>query len=199
MPGGRLLGPAYAPTPAAEPFAPPKPGRSLAGIVGVLVFVVAIAAGVFVFMNKAAGPTFPQSMGGLTKIDDPAMEQTLDMFRAMAESQGVTADMGIYGAGGVPSAALIWVTGADAPDEQDFAEFAEGFNTGLGTGTLDETRRTSEVVDGVTFECAPVVGQPPGSVCLWQEDGVFWMVFELSGANLGSAQDLAVAAHQAAD
>lgn len=197
-PLGRPLGPAYSPLPAPEPLAPPKPGRSLAGVIGVLVFVVAVAAGAFVFLNKPAQPTLPESVGELTKITDPAMESTLEMFRSLAESQGVTADMGIYGSAGIPSAALIWVTGAEAPGDDGFAEFAEGFNTGLGTGSLDETHRTSEVIDGVTFECVPVVGEPPGSVCLWEEDGVFWMAFELSGTNVGSAQDLAVAAHRAA-
>jgi hypothetical protein len=195
---GRPLAPAYAPTPASEPFAPPKPSRSLAGMVGALVFVVAAAAGVFVFMNKPSDPALPQAVGGLTRITDPAIEQTVDMFRSLAESEGVHADMGIYGTAGLPSAALIWVTGAAVPeDEQGFSEFAQGFNTGLGTGSLDETRRTSAVVDGVTFECAPVVGEPPGSVCLWQEGDAFWMAFELSGSDVGSAQDLAVAAHRA--
>jgi hypothetical protein len=166
-------------------------------MIGVLVFVVAVAAGVFVFMNKPSAPTLPPSVGGLTKITDPNIDQTVEMFRSMAESQGVQADIGLYGSAGLPSAALIWVTGAEAPtDGQAFTEFAEGFNTGLGTGTLDQTRRTTETVDGITIECAPVVGQPPGSMCLWQENDVFWMVFELSGTNSGSARDLAVAVHE---
>jgi hypothetical protein len=42
------------------------------------------------------------------------------------------------------------------------------------------------------------VGEPPGSVCLWQEGDVFWMVFELSGSDLGTTQGLAVAAHATA-
>jgi hypothetical protein len=204
-PGGRPVGTAYAPatTPhapatAVEPLAPPRPGRSVAGMIGVLVFVVAVAAGVFVFMNKPSAPTLPPSVAGLTKITDPAIDQTVEMFRSMAESQGVQADIGLYGSAGLPSAALIWVTGAEAPtDGAAFTEFAEGFNTGLGTGTLDQTRRTTETVDGVTIECAPVVGEPPGSMCLWQEDDVFWMVFELSGTGSGtSARDLAVAVHE---
>jgi hypothetical protein len=197
-PGGRPVGTAYAPAPATESFTPSKPARSIAGMIGVLVFVVAIAAGVFVFMNKPSAPTLPQSVAGLTKITDPAIDQTVEMFRSMAESQGVQADIGLYGSAGLPSAALIWVTGAEAPtDGAAFTEFAEGFNTGLGTGTLDQARRTTETVDGITIECAPVVGEPPGSMCLWQEDDVFWMVFELSGgASSGSARDLAVAVHE---
>jgi hypothetical protein len=166
-------------------------------MIGVLVFVVAVAAGVFVFMNKASAPTLPQSVGGLTKISDPAIDPTVEMFRSMAESQGVQADIGLYGTAGLPSAAIIWVTGADAPsDGQAFSEFAEGFNTGLGSGSLDEARRTTEVVDGISIECAPVVGEPPGSMCLWQEDDVLWMVFELSDGSLGSASDLAASVHQ---
>ena len=53
------------------------------------------------------------------------------------------------------------------------------------------------MIGGITYECAPVVGTPPGGVCMWEQDDVFWIVFELSGARMGAAQDLAVAAHDA--
>jgi hypothetical protein len=165
----------------------------------VLVFVVAVAAGVFLFLKDAPDPELPASLGGLPRVTGPQVDAGVEMFRSAAEAEGVSADMAIYGSAQAPTAALVWVTGVGAPmEDDDFSEFADGFNTGLGTGSLDETRRTTNVVDGVTFDCAPVVGTPPGSMCMWQEDGVFWLVFQLSGGNVADAQDLAVAAHQAA-
>jgi hypothetical protein len=163
-------------------------------MLGVLSIVIAISAGVFVVRNQAPNASLPDSFGGLSRIRNAQIDQGVELFRSMAETEGVSADMGVYGVG-APSAALVWVTGVVAPSGDDFAEFADGFNTGLGTGSLDQSRRTSAVVGGVTYECAPVVGTPPGSVCMWEQDDVFWIVFELSGATMGAAQDLAVAAH----
>lgn len=191
--------PVYAPAPTPSPFPEPTPRRGLAGMVGVLVFVVAVAAGVFVFLKDAPDPELPASLGGLPRVSGPQVDAGVEMFRSAAEAEGVSADMAIYGSEVAPTAALVWVTGVATPmDDGGFREFADGFNTGLGTGSLDETGRTTNVVDGVTFDCVPIVGTPPGSMCMWEEDGVFWLVFQLAGGDVGAAQDLAVSAHQAA-
>jgi hypothetical protein len=166
---------------------------------GVLLFVAAVAAGVFLFLKDAPDPALPATLGGLPRVTGPQVDAGVEMFRSAAEAEGVSADMAVYGSAGAPSAALVWVTGVATPmDDEGFREFADGFNTGLGTGSLDETRRSTTVVDGVTFDCTPVVGNPPGSMCMWQEDGVFWLVFQLSGGDVGAAQDLALAAHRTA-
>ena len=33
----------------------------------------------------------------------------------------------------------------------------------------------------MTFVCAPVLGVTPGTICMWQEDSVFWLLFDFSG------------------
>jgi hypothetical protein len=164
-------------------------------MVGLLLVALAVAAGVYVFLNRGASAELPDSFGGLTRIEDPQVEAILDVVRSQAVTEGIDVDMGFYGDAGIPSAALMWVTNADAPStDAAFDEFAGGFNTGLGTGSLDQTRRTSEVVDGITFVCAPVVGTPAANICLWEDEDVWWMLFDLSGSNMNTTQDLAVAA-----
>ena len=178
-------------------IAPPSP-RRLGGMVGALAIVLAIAAGLFFFLHRGPGVELPDSFGGVSRISDPQIEAALDAFRTQASAAGVEADMAAYGQGNVPSAALIWVTGGGVPTADDaWSQFAEGFNSGLGTGSLDDSRKTAETIDGVTYRCAPIQGTTPGGLCLWDEDGIFWILVDLSGAN-AAARDLAVAAHDAA-
>jgi hypothetical protein len=106
--------------------------------------------------------------------------------------------MGLYGTDAFPSVALVWVKDPSvASTDAAWTAFAEGFNQGLPTGSLDEARRTSELVGGVTYLCAPVDAAPPSNICLWEEDEVFWILVDLSGASQGGTQDLAVTAHGA--
>ncbi|MCI0632642.1 MAG: hypothetical protein L0206_01805 [Actinobacteria bacterium] len=50
-------------------------------------------------------------------------------------------------------------------------------------------------MNGVAYLCAPVVGVATGTICMWQDDEVYWTLFDLSGAPHAAGQELAVAAH----
>jgi hypothetical protein len=160
------------------------------------VVTLAVAVGVFLFLNRGPGVELPPAFGGLSQIVDPQVEAAIEAFRDEAGVGGFTTDMGLYGTAGVPSAGLVWVVDPSAPSaDAAFTEFAGGFNEGLGTGSLDESRRTTETVGGVAYVCAPVQGTPPANLCLWEDDEVYWILFDLSGAQMGATRALAVAAH----
>jgi hypothetical protein len=81
-----------------------------------------------------------------------------------------------------------------------FDAFASGFDSGIGQeASLDRSTRSNETVGGVTYVCAPVVGVTPGTICMWQDDGVFWLLFEFSGQGQMAARSLAVVAHDAVE
>jgi hypothetical protein len=184
---------------ASTPLPQQRSGSRLGTPAGVVLAIVTIALVVFFLLQRAPSVALPASFGGLTRIQNEQVEAALDAFRTEADDQGFTTDMGVYGTGGVPTAALAWVTGADAPSTDDaFDEFAGGFNEGLGTGSLDEGRRTREVVEGVTYVCAPILGTPTASLCMWQENDVFWVLFDLSGSDMDATRDLVLAVHSAA-
>jgi hypothetical protein len=178
------------------PYARPK--RSIGTMAMAIVLSLAAVAGVYFFMHRGTSVQLPESFGGMTRIQNPQIESALDLFRSQAEDEGISADMGIYGQAGTPSAALAWVADAGVPNaDAAFTEFAGGFNDGLATGTLDTSRRTTETIDGVQYLCAPVSGSPPSNVCMWQKDGIYWVLFDLSGQSMSATQDLAVAAYGA--
>jgi hypothetical protein len=184
-------------TPAETPSAPSRPSRAGA-TVGALLVALAVAAGVVFFLNRGSDVRLPEAFGGLTRIQNGQVEAAMEVYRSQADGQGFSTDMGLYGTADVPSAALIWVAGTGAPSaDQAFSEFAGGFNQGLGTGSLDEGRKTTEIVDGVTYTCAPVVGTPTANLCMWEDDGVFWVLFDLSGGRMDAARTLSVAARDA--
>ncbi len=194
---GGLRGAVYAPPSPSIAYAEPK--RSLGTMATIVVATLAVVGGVFFFMHRAPGVELPQGFGGLTQVDNPQVEAALDMFRSQAGSEGISADMGIYGTAGVPSVALAWVADASVPNaDAAFTEFAGGFNEGLGTGSLDESRRTTETIEGVQYLCAPVSGTPASNICMWERDGIFWILFDLSGSSMNATQQLAVAAYGAA-
>lgn len=191
QPGG-LRGDVYAPYPQAEPR------RNLGTMVGVVLVTLAVVAGVFFFMNRGPGVELPTSFGGLTPVQNPQVDAALEMFRSEAQAEGASADMGIYGSAGVPSVALVWVADASVPNaDAAFTEFAGGFNEGLGTGSLDEGLRTTQTIDGVDYLCAPVSGTPSSNVCMWEKDGIFWILFDLSGSNMNATRQLSAAAYRA--
>ena len=51
----------------------------------------------------------------------------------------------------------------------------------------------------MTYVCAPVVGAATGTICMWQDDAVFWLLFEFSGQGQTAARSLAVVAHDAVE
>lgn len=195
---GGLRGAVYAPSPPSVPYQQTAQVRSLGTMVGVVIVTLAVVAGAYLFMNRGPGVELPQSFGGLSQVQDPQVEAAVELFRSEAEAEGASADMGIYGSAGLPVAALVWVADASVPNaDAAFTEFAGGFNEGLGTGTLDESRRTTETIDGVSYLCAPISGTPTSNICMWERDDIFWILIDLSGSNMNATQELAVAAYGA--
>jgi hypothetical protein len=187
--------------PATVPFPAPSSASSTGRVTGAIVLVLAlvVAGGVYFLMNRGSAVELPSAFGGLTRIENDQLDAVLDLARAEADAQGAETDVGLYGAGGVPSAALVWVTADGATFEGDpLAEFTAGFESTFADGTLDRTRATSQVSEGVTITCAPIVGSTPSNVCLWQRDGVAWVLVDFSGSRVPDTQTLAVAAVSAA-
>ncbi|HEX6330621.1 MAG TPA: hypothetical protein VF129_04945 [Actinomycetota bacterium] len=79
-----------------------------------------------------------------------------------------------------------------------FSDFALGFDSTFGAGTIDRSRVTERASNGVTVMCAPVVGATPSNVCLWQRDDVAWVLVDFSGSQMPATMELAAAATAAA-
>lgn len=190
---------AWAPPPVLTPV-PVGSERNVGAMIGMAMLALALVAGVVVYLNRGPGVELPGSIGGVSQVRGAEVELLLDQFHAEADRQGVDADMALYGSSGIPSIGLVWVKDASVPTTEDaFDAFATGFNEGLGIGSLDESRATTSLVEGVTYVCAPVGITPPANICVWEEDEVFWVLFDLSGtSSLSATQDLAVTARASA-
>lgn len=164
----------------------------------VVVATLAAIAGVVWFLGRSEPVHVPERFGGLTHIENAQTRVVVEAYHAELDRAGLEGDMALYGSD-VPEAALIWLREASAPTtEAAFDEFATGFDAGIGSnGSLDLSGKTTETVAGVTYICAPVVSVAPGTLCMWQDEDVFWLLFELSGGGLESGQALAVVAHDA--
>jgi hypothetical protein len=173
-------------------------GWNAGSVIAVIVATALLVAGVTLFLNRVPAVELPEGFGGLPQASGPEIDVVLDEFRRQVEGLGIHGDMGLYGTDAFPTVALVWVEDPSV-DSTDAAwvAFAEGFNQGMPAGSVDETERTSDLVGGVTYLCAPVDAVQPSSVCLWEEDQVFWILVDLSGASQGGTQDLAVTAHDA--
>ncbi|HEX6230646.1 MAG TPA: hypothetical protein VF029_02930, partial [Actinomycetota bacterium] len=181
----------------ALPAPPPRrrPGRSLAAIAVTL----AIVAGLLFFLRGGDDVRLPGSFAGLRQIQGEQVQLAIDQFRTTVATQRVEGDMGLYGDGGIPTAALVWVRDPSIPSTAEaFDALSGGFNTGL-PGGIDAAHTTTGSVDGVEYVCTSIASVPPAAMCMWRADGVFWMLFDLEGAGrVRAAQDLSVAAHDAA-
>lgn len=165
---------------------------------GVILTTIVLVAAVVLFLNRSPAVELPERFGGLAQMSGPEVDFVKDLFHREVENTGVQGDIALYSSGGVPSAALVWMKDASVSTaDAAFDAFALGFNQGLPAGSLDETRKTSELVGAVTYVCAPVEATPPSTICLWEEDGVFWILVDMSGASQVGAQDLAVTANDA--
>lgn len=190
----------WTPRPIETPLSAPA-RRNLHVLVGALVLAVAVGTGGFTFLNRSPDVALPESFGGLSRMQDDRIEDLLDEFRAEAGRQGIDADMALYGSAGLPSAGLIWVKDLAAPSTDDaFDAFATGFEQELGVGSLDRSRTSTSTIDGISFLCAPVdASGQPANLCMWEDDdGVFWILLDLSGTTrLSGTEQLAVSAHGA--
>jgi hypothetical protein len=163
---------------------------------GVVLLTVAIIAGVVVFLNRRDAVAVPDALGGMPRIDDAQTKLIVDLFRAQADATGIESDIVLYG-NGTPTAALVWVRDATMPSsDAAFDAFAAGFNQGIrASGSLGA--KETETVAGVTYVCAPVLGASRGTICMWQAEDVFWLLFDLSGGTYQAGKDLAVVAQEA--
>ncbi len=186
-------------SPVPGVYAPAPARRGLVTMVGVVLVTLAVVGGAVFLFTRGSGVELPESFGGLTRVTGSEAEAVSTEFRTAAEAEGLEGDIAIYGSGPVPSAALIWIGNAPVPStEAAFEEFAAGFNEGIGTGgALVPGSQVGKVVDGVEYVCASVVSNVPGGLCMWQEDDVFYLLFDLSGRALKDSRALAVTAHVA--
>jgi len=165
-------------------------------MVAVVVATLAIIGGVWFLFFRDSTAALPEAFGGMSVIDDGQTEAVVNAFRSEVQTSGIDGDMRIYG-NGTPSAALIWIRDASVPTtDAAFEEFASGFDAGIGgSGSLGA--QTSETIQGVTYVCAPVLGAATGTLCMWQDGDVFWLLFDFSGDSFRAGRDLAVVAHDA--
>lgn len=190
---GAVLEPRPGDIPAIE-----TSGWNAGSVIAVIVATALLVAGVTLFLNRVPAVELPEGFGGLPQASGPEIDEVLDEFHRQVEGLGIHGDMGLYGTDAFPTVALVWVEDPSVnTTDAAWNAFAAGFNQGMPAGSVDETGRTSEVVDGVTYLCAQVDEAPPSNVCLWEEGQVFWILVDLSGASQGGTQDLAVTAHDA--
>lgn len=194
--------------PAAPPGWTPTPGplddsaRRRGGvgrIVGVVLVTLVSIGIVTSWVGRDGSVTFPEQVGGLVRIENAQTEFVADTFHRQLDTMGVEGDIAMYGAG-LPTAALFWLRDASTPTtDAAFDEFARGFDSGIGTaGSLEGSRKTVETIDGVTYVCAPLVGDVSGTICMWQDQAVFWALFDTSGGSFEAGKALAKGAHDAA-
>jgi hypothetical protein len=178
---------------------PPGPaGRRLGAPALLVVGLVAAAAGWFFLLRDGVDVHLPEAFGGLTRVEGAQADLVREEFLAEAEREGGRGDVGLYGTAGVPRAALIWVIDDTVSNtDEAFEAFAAGANSTVA-GSIDPTRRSSEVVDGVQYVCASAGTTPSATICIWVQDEVFWVLADVTGTGrIADTQALAIAAHDA--
>jgi hypothetical protein len=197
-PGMPAAPPAWTRTPS--PFDAPARRRWDVGRIVAMVLVTLAAIGlVNRWVGRDGSVALPEQFGGLGRMENAQTELMVDAFRRQLETMGVEGDIAMYGAG-LPTAGLVWIRDAAVPTtDAAFDEFATGFDSGIGAaGSLDGSRKTVETLDGVTYVCAPLESYVSGTICMWQDQEVFWLLFDLSGGSFEAGKALAESAHDAA-
>jgi hypothetical protein len=164
----------------------------------VLVTLVAIGVAVW-WVSREGSVALPERFGGMTKMENAQTELVVNAFHHQLDTMGIEGDIAMYGAA-LPTAGLVWIRDAAAPTtDAAFDQFATGFDSGIGAaGSLDGSRRTVETHDGVTYVCAPLVSDVSGTICMWQDRDVFWLLFDFSGSSFEAGKELARGAQAAA-
>ena len=182
------------------PFeAPAKPHRGLRRVLAVVLVTIAAIGVVTWWVSRDGSVALPEHFGGLGRMDNAQTELIVDAFHRQLDTMGVEGDIAMYGAG-LPTTALVWIRDAAAPTtDAAFDQFATGFDSGFGaSGSLDGSRKSIETLDGVTYVCAPLVSDVSGTICMWQDRDVFWLLFDFSGGSFQDGRALAHGAHDAA-
>jgi hypothetical protein len=190
--------PAWTRTPS--PFDTPARRPNGVGRIVRVVLVTLAAIGIVTWwVSRDGSVALPETFGGLGKMENAQTELIVDTFHRKLDTMGIEGDIAMYGAG-LPTSALVWIRDAAAPTtDAAFDQFATGFDSGIGGGaSLDGSRKTVETLDGVTYVCAPLVSDVSGTICMWQDQDVFWLLIDFSGASFEAGKGLAQGAHDAA-
>ena len=172
---------------------PPGLGR----IAGVVLVTLASIGIVTWWVGRDGSVALPERVSGLVRMENAQTDLVVDTFHRQLDTMGVEGDIAMYGAG-LPATVLMWIRDASAPaTEAAFDEFATGFDSGIGAaGSLDVSRKTNETLDGVTYVCAPLVSDVSGTICMWQDQEVFWLLFDFWGGSFDAGKALAEGAHE---
>jgi hypothetical protein len=170
--------------------------RRLVAIVLVLGVLVAVA---YVGLRDPEA-SFPPSFAELERVESAQTELAAEVFRSASAVEGMEADVAFYGSDAGPVAALMWIRGPDAAtgtSDEALEAFAAGFASS-NNGSVTTSLRVDRTVAGIEYVCAPVTGAVPAGLCMWAEDDVSWVLFDVRpGTDLSGAEDLAVAAQSA--
>ncbi len=171
------------------------------GIVTVIVAILVLSAGILAAVTVLGGSKtamLPDVVGSFQKIDSPNVRQATDVFHAQAKQSGLEADLTVYGTASTPRILLAWIRDATVTDpDTALTVFASGFAQGFG-GSIAMDQKQTQSVEGVVFVCAPVTGSTQAALCLWQQRGVFYILFDpQSGGNINATLGLSVTAHRA--
>ena len=197
-PGIPAAPPAWTLTPG--PLVTPTRRRGGVGRIVGVVLVTLVSIGIVTsWVGRDGSVTFPEQVGHLRLTENAQTGFVAETFHRQLDTMGVEGDIAMYGAG-LPTAALFWIRDASTPTtDAAFDEFARGFDSGIGApGSLEGSRKTVETIDGVTYVCAPVVSDVSGTICMWQDQEVFWVLFDISGGSFEAGKALAKGAHDAA-
>jgi len=193
--------PAAPPAWTRAPLDAPAKRRQGVGRVLSVVLVTIAAVGIVTswWVSRDGSVALPEQFAGLGKMDNAQTALIVDAFHRQLDTMGVEGDIAMYGAG-LPTTALVWIRDAAAPTtDAAFDQFATGFDSGFGaSGSLDGSRKSIETLDGVTYVCAPLVSDVSGTICMWQDRDVFWLLFDFSGGSFEDGRALAHGAHDAA-
>ena len=151
----------------------------------------------------------PQTIGGLTQVDTPSVQTTLDSLQGYEQQLGASNVVtGAYGAQDQTQMMLVVVQGsmlAGGGTPQALQGFVHGIATGATSvgWTLDPAKITTSTVDRTTFECdegpASANGGAVLSMCAWTDPGVAGAVVDITGQPLTDVLNEAVQARAASE
>jgi hypothetical protein len=163
MPGSVMR--PYAPAPAPVPQKRSMPKAPI-------LIVVAVLAGWFGFrMLTGVSVSVPDEIDGVALMTDGPIVDAADQSFEQSGLNGLEAKWGLYGTSQIPEFLFVAAKGTEssAEDGQALQSVSDGLGSGGALG-LDLENVTTEQVDGVTYNCAPLTGQGiTGSACLWND------------------------------
>ncbi|MBI2237080.1 MAG: zinc ribbon domain-containing protein [Actinobacteria bacterium] len=196
-------GPRGIPLPLPVGLPNPQPAGSGTGVkIGASILSALVAAAVgWLVVGKLFGThiEMPGSVAGYTKLSSELIDQGVEQFHKQIDDLNVEGDMAFYGTGDVPRLSLIWFKDPSSPDGQTaFQAFSAGFGSTSGSA-VDTASMDVTTVNGVDYRCAPVSGSFRATMCMWEDDGIYWFVLDIqpAGLDFSGTRDIAVEATRA--